>query len=202
MTNLLLILPDQLTHSITSLSVIDKENDVVIMSELITEFTYVKHHKKKIAFILSAMRHFANELRDTKIKIDYTCLDSPYNTGSLKSEIQKAIQKHQPAKIIVTSPSEYRILEDIEQWENDFNLPIEIRTDSRFLCTSQEFKKWTNSRKQLRMEYFYREMRKKYNIFMNGTTPEGGQWNYDIQNLSHLHMILIFQKPTNQGLMI
>jgi deoxyribodipyrimidine photolyase-related protein len=182
MTNLLLILPDQLTHSITSLSVIDKENDVVIMSELITEFTYVKHHKKKIAFILSAMRHFANELRDTKIKIDYTCLDSPYNTGSLKSEIQKAIQKHQPAKIIVTSPSEYRILEDIEQWENDFNLPIEIRTDSRFLCTSQEFKKWTNSRKQLRMEYFYREMRKKYNIFMNGTTPEGGQWNYDIQN--------------------
>jgi len=110
MINLRLILQDQLNHSISSLSGIDKKNDVVIMSELITEFTYVKHHKKKIAFILSAMRHFAKELRDAKIKIDYTSLDNPYNTGSLKSEIQKAIQKHQPVKIIVTSPSEYRIL--------------------------------------------------------------------------------------------
>jgi len=131
MINLRLILQDQLNHSISSLSGIDKKNDVVIMSELITEFTYVKHHKKKIAFILSAMRHFAKELSDAKIKIDYTSLDNPYNTGSLKSEIQKAIQKHQPVKIIVTSPSEYRILKDIEQWKNNFDLPIEIRPDNR-----------------------------------------------------------------------
>lgn len=182
MTNLRLILQDQLAHSISSLSEIDKKNDVVIMSELITEFTYVKHHKKKIAFILSAMRHFAKELRDAKIKIDYTSLDNPYNTGSLKSEIQKAIQKHQPVKIIVTSPSEYRILKDIEQWKNNFDLPIEIRPDNRFLYTPQEFKKWASGRKQLRMEYFYHEVRKKYNIFMNGNEPEGGKWNYDIEN--------------------
>jgi len=182
MINLRLILQDQLNHSISSLSGIDKKNDVVIMSELITEFTYVKHHKKKIAFILSAMRHFAKELRDAKIKIDYTSLDNPYNTGSLKSEIQKAIQKHQPVKIIVTSPSEYRILKDIEQWKNNFDLPIEIRPDNRFLYTPQEFKKWASGRKQLRMEYFYHEVRKKYNIFMNGNEPEGGKWNYDIEN--------------------
>ena len=154
MTNLRLVLADQLTHSITSLSGIDRKNDVVIMSELIREFTYVKHHKKKIAFILSAMRHFAKELRDTKIKVDYTSLDTPYNTGSLKSEIQRAIQKYKPTKIIVTSPSEYRILKDIEQWQNNFDLPIEIRPDNRFLYTPQEFKEWANNRKQLRMEYF------------------------------------------------
>jgi len=182
MINLRLVLADQLTHSITSLSGIDRKNDVVIMSELITEFTYVKHHKKKIAFILSAMRHFAKELRDTKIKVDYTSLDTPDNTGSLKSEIQRAIQKYKPTKIIVTFPSEYRILKDIEQWQNNFDLPIEIRPDNRFLYTPQEFKEWANNRKQLRMEYFYHEVRKKYNIFMNGNEPEGGQWNYDIEN--------------------
>ena len=182
MTNLRLVLADQLTHSITSLSGIDRKNDVVIMSELIREFTYVKHHKKKIAFILSAMRHFAKELRDTKIKVDYTSLDTPYNTGSLKSEIQRAIQKYKPTKIIVTSPSEYRILKDIEQWQNNFDLPIEIRPDNRFLYTPQEFKECANNRKHLRMEYFYHEVRKKYNIFMNGNQPEGGQWNYDIEN--------------------
>jgi deoxyribodipyrimidine photolyase-related protein len=152
------------------------------MSELIRELTYVKHHKKKIAFILSAMRHFAKELRDTKIKVDYTSLDTPDNTGSLKSEIQRAIQKYRPTKIIVTSPSEYRILKDIERWQNNFDLPIEIRPDNRFLYTPQEFKEWANNRKQLRMEYFYHEVRKKYNIFMNGNEPEGGQWNYDIEN--------------------
>lgn len=182
MINLRLVLADQLTHSITSLSGIDRKNDVVIMSELITEFTYVKHHKKKIAFILSAMRHFAKELRDTKIKVDYTSLDTPDNTGSLKSEIQRAIQKYKPTKIIVTFPSEYRIRKDIEQWQNNFDLPIEIRPDNRFLYTPQEFKEWANNRKQLRMEYFYHEVRKKYNIFMNGNEPEGGQWNYDIEN--------------------
>jgi deoxyribodipyrimidine photolyase-related protein len=125
---------------------------------------------------------FAKELRDTKIKVDYTSLDTPYNTGSLKSEIQRAIQKYKPTKIIVTSPSEYRILKDIEQWQNNFDLPIEIRPDNRFLYTPQEFKEWANNRKQLRMEYFYHEVRKKYNIFMNGNQPEGGQWNYDIEN--------------------
>ena len=182
MINLRLVLADQLTHSITSLSGIDRKNDVVIMSELIRELTYVKHHKKKIAFILSAMRHFAKELRDTKIKVDYTSLDTPDNTGSLKSEIQRAIQKYKPTKIIVTSPSEYRILKDIERWQNNFDLPIEIRPDNRFLYTPQEFKEWANNRKQLRMEYFYHEVRKKYNIFMNGNEPEGGQWNYDIEN--------------------
>jgi len=182
MTNLCIVLGDQLSHSISSLSGIDKKNDVVIMSELMSEFTYVRHHKKKIAFILSAMRHFAKELRDRQITVDYTYLDDAYNTGSLKNEVQKAIQKYRPVKIIITFPSEYRIEKDIEQWKNNFDLPIEVRPDDRFLYTPQEFAKWANGRKQLRMEYFYREVRKKYNILMNGSQPEGGQWNYDIEN--------------------
>ena len=89
MINLRLVLADQLTHSITSLSGIDRKNDVVIMSELIREFTYVKHHKKKIAFILSAMRHFAKELRDTKIKVDYTSLDTPIILDLLKARYKE-----------------------------------------------------------------------------------------------------------------
>jgi deoxyribodipyrimidine photolyase-related protein len=182
MTNLRLILSDQLSESITSLSSIDKKNDVVIMFELIKEFTHVKHHKKKIAFILSAMRHFAKGLKEADIRIDYTCIDDPGNTQDLKSEMKRSIQRHKATKIIVTSPSEYRILKDIQQYEKDFNIPIEIRPDNRFLYTPEEFKKWANDRKQLRMEYFYREVRKRYNIFMNGNDPEGGQWNYDAQN--------------------
>lgn len=182
MTNLVLILKDHLTHSISSLAEIDKKNDVVLMAELIEEFTDVKHHKKKIAFMLSAMRHFAIELQNAKIKVDYISLDNSCNTGSLQSEVKRAIQKHQPKKIIITSPSEYLTLKNIQQWQNDFDLPVEIRADDRFLYTPEEFREWADSRKQLRMEYFYHEVRKRYNIFMNGNEPEGGKWNYDIEN--------------------
>lgn len=42
------------------------------------------------------------------------------------------------------------------------------------------------------MEYFYREMRKKYSILMDGEDPVGGQWNYDFEN----------RKPPKNGLYI
>ncbi|SON58171.1 Deoxyribodipyrimidine photo-lyase-related protein [Hartmannibacter diazotrophicus] len=61
---LVLILGDQLSPAIASLSVADKSRDVVLMCEVAEETTYVRHHKQKIAFVLSAMRHFAGELRD------------------------------------------------------------------------------------------------------------------------------------------
>ena len=97
-----------------------------------------------------------------------------------------------PDKIIVTAPSEYRVLEDIKKWEHAFSIPVEIRPDDRFLCTVEEFSEWAEGRKQLRMEFFYREMRKKYNVLMDGDKPEGGQWNYDSEN----------RKPPKEGLNI
>jgi deoxyribodipyrimidine photolyase-related protein len=82
----------------------------------------------------------------------------------------------------VAHPSEYRLLEDIRSLENELNIPVEIREDDRFLCASDEFASWASNRKQLRMEYFYREMRKKYEILMRDDSPIGGQWNYDAEN--------------------
>lgn len=80
----------------------------------------------------------------------------------------------------------------MQSWEADFSIPVEIRPDDRFLCSPEEFSEWASDRKQLRMEYFYREMRKKYNVLMDGDKPEGGQWNYDSEN----------RKPPKEGLNI
>ncbi len=181
MTTLRLILGDQLSHDISSLSGYE-DGDSIWMCEVHDEATYVKHHKKKIAFIFSAMRHFAKELEDKGHKVHYTKLGDSDNAGSFKAEITRAIKKHKPSKIIVTEPGEYRVLNDMQDWEKDFGLPVEIRPDTRFLATHEEFQNWAEGRKQLRMEYFYREMRKKYSILMNGDKPEGGEWNYDSQN--------------------
>ena len=188
MSNLRLILGDQLNSQISSLSDVDKASDVIVMCEVWEETTYVQHHKKKIAFILSAMRHFAQDLRDSGYNVHYIELDDPANTGSFTGEVKRAVEQFNPEKIIVTEPAEYRVLKMMRNWQ--FDVPINIRRDDRFLCTHAEFEQWADGRKQFRMEYFYREMRKKYNILMQGDNPEGGQWNYDSEN----------RKPPKEGL--
>ncbi len=180
--NLRIILGDQLSHSITALKDIDAQNDVIMMCEVMEEATYVKHHKKKIAFIFSAMRHFAEELREKGYNVRYTKLDDAENKGSFADEVAHAAQSIKPDKIIITEAAEYRVHEMIKSWESELNIPVEIREDDRFLCTHEEFKDWAENRKELRMEYFYREMRKKYNILMKDGKPEGGEWNYDSMN--------------------
>lgn len=180
--NLILILGDQLSHDISSLSDFNPSHDQILMCEVKEEATYVRHHKKKIAFLFSAMRHFAKELEDKGYIIHYTKLDDSKNAGSFTGEIDRAIQDFAPNQIIVTMPGEYRVLQDIKKWKQRFGITIEIREDTRFLCSPGEFAQWAGQRKQMRMEYFYREMRKKYNILMNGKKPEGGQWNYDPNN--------------------
>ncbi len=188
MSALRLILGDQLNEKISSLSDADIDNDIILMCEVWDEATYVKHHKKKIAFIFSAMRHFAEELKDKGYKVHYVKLDDADNTGSFKGEVKRFAAEHKPDEIIVTEPAEYRVLEDMKTWR--FDGDFDIRADDRFLCTHDEFAAWAKGRKQLRMEYFYREMRKNYTILMDGDKPEGGEWNYDSEN----------RKPPKDGL--
>jgi deoxyribodipyrimidine photolyase-related protein len=188
--NLILIFGDQLNRSISSLKGFSPKEDVVFMCEVNEEASYVKHHKKKIAFIFSAMRHFAEELRDNGYRVKYIKLNDQKNQGSFKKETERIAQLLNPDRIILTKPSEYRVLKDIQTWK--LNTKIEIREDDRFLCTLGEFKNWADGRKELRMEFFYREMRKKYQILMNGNGPEGGKWNYDGEN----------RKPPKEGLNI
>ncbi len=182
MKTLRLILGDQLDTNISSLRDSDKENDIIFMCEVWEEATYVKHHKKKIVFLFSAMRHFAENLKKLKHNIIYIKLDETSKKTSFFSEVKKIISLKKIEKIIVTFPGEYRVLVDIKTWEEKFQLPIEIREDDRYLCSIDEFKQWANTRKNLRMEFFYREMRKKYDILMNKSTPAGGKWNYDVEN--------------------
>ena len=190
MSCLRLILGDQLNTAVSSLRDADKAHDIILMCEVWDEATYVKHHKKKIAFIFSAMRHFAEELSQQGYNVKYVKLDDPDNTGSFQGEVTRAVKQHEPEKIIVTEAAEYRVLEDMKSWE--MGIPVEIRLDDRFLCDHAEFAEWADGRKQFRMEYFYRQMRKKFGILMNGEDPEGGQWNYDSEN----------QKPPKDGLSV
>jgi len=192
MSTLRLILGDQLSESISSLRDYELETDIILMCEVWDEATYVKHHKKKIAFLFSAMRHFADLLQNKGQNVKYTTLDDPNNAGSLKGEVKRLLQQYKFQRIIVTHPGEYRVLEDIRSWESELGMPVEVREDDRFLCSLHDFSTWANDRKHLRMEYFYREMRKKHDILMQGDKPIGGRWNYDTEN----------RKPPKDGLSV
>lgn len=191
MRSLRLVLGDQLSESISVLQGIDKANDLVLLCEVMDEATYVKHHQKKIAFVFSAMRHFAEELIAKGFNVRYVKLDDVGNSGSIAGEVKRALMSDNLDRIVVTEPGEFRLLEEVRTWQECFGLPVDIRPDTRFLCSLAEFKRWAVGKKQLRMEYFYREMRKKYRILIEPDgKPTGGHWNYDSEN----------RKPPARGL--
>ncbi|WP_029030578.1 cryptochrome/photolyase family protein [Salinarimonas rosea] len=182
MKTLRLLLGDQLTRAISSLTDLAAERDVVLMVEVAEEATYVRHHKQKIAFLFSAMRHFADELAREGIAVDYVRLDDPGNEGSFSAELARAVARHAPDRVVVTEPGEWRVLEAMRDWREELGVPVEIREDNRFLATKAEFAAWAGEKKQLRMEFFYREMRRKTGLLMDGGEPAGGRWNFDAQN--------------------
>ena len=175
------VLGDQLSRGLSSLREIGPD-DVVLMMEVAAEATHVRHHKQKIALILAAMRHFAEDLRAAGLRVDYITLDDPANSGSFTGELARAVARHRPDRIVITEPGEWRVLKMIRGWDEDFGLPVDIREDDRFLCSRAGFARWAAGRRQFRMEYFYRDMRRQTGILMDGDQPLGGQWNFDAEN--------------------
>jgi deoxyribodipyrimidine photolyase-related protein len=181
-----LVLADQLTRDLASLADIDPTRDVVLMVEVAEEATYVKHHKQKIAFLFSAMRHFAAALEAEGLHVDYVRLDAPGNAGSFTGEVERALARHRPERLCLTEPGEWRVLEMMRGWPTAFGLPVEIRDDDRFFASRGRFARWAEGRSSYRMEFFYREMRRETGLLMDGDEPEGGRWNFDAENRKRL----------------
>ncbi|MCL4159794.1 UNVERIFIED_CONTAM: hypothetical protein GTU68_014170, partial [Idotea baltica] len=181
----------------SSLRDADPQNDIVLICEVAEEAGYVAHHKQKIAFLFSAMRHFASELADQGFTVRYTKLSDDNNAGSFRAELGRAVEELGVSKVVVTEPGEFRVLEAMRNWETELGIDVEIRDDDRFICSHSEFQNWADGRKELRMEYFYREMRRKTGFLMEGDDPIGGQWNFDKENRKSLPKDIELPAPYN-----
>ncbi len=175
---LVLVLGDQLSPGVAALKAADKDRDVVVMAEVADEAGYVPHHPKKIALVLAAMRKHAERLRHDGWHVAYTRLDDPENTGSIAGELLRRAEEHRAGEVLATEPGEWRLIQLLDA------LPLTVRQlpDDRFVCSSAEFARWAEGRKSLRMEFFYREMRRKTGLLMEDGQPAGGQWNFDHEN--------------------
>ncbi|NYH11795.1 cryptochrome/photolyase family protein [Pseudomonas moraviensis] len=176
---LCLVLGDQLSFDLASLQALDAERDTVLLVEIMEEASHVPHHPQKIALIFSAMRHFAQALRDQGVRVEYVRLDDPENSGSVPGELHRWQALLQAEEVHVTECGDWRL----EHSMKECGLPIHWHADTRFLCGREEFAAWAEGKKQLRMEFFYREMRRKSRLLLNGDgSPVGGAWNFDADN--------------------
>ena len=186
-----LVLGDQLSESLAGLRDLDPATDTVLLAEVMAECTYVRHHKQKIALVLSAMRHFAQSLAALGIRVRHVRLDDPDNTGSLEGEVLRAVRDLRPGRVVVTHPGEWRLLDAMRDWEAKAGIPVDILEDDRFLCSLHEFRRWAGDKRNFRMEFFYRTMRRTHGLLMEPDgTPLGGTWNFDRENRAPLRRLL------------
>jgi deoxyribodipyrimidine photolyase-related protein len=183
MRHLIVILGDQLSFSSPALAQFDPLQDKVLMIEAGGEASAVWSHKARITLFLSAMRHFANAIAERGWPLDYVMLNDPVDQD-FGSRLQAAIARHQPQAVKVVEPGEWRMRDLIEKTCQAAGVPLMLLDDTHFLCSRHEFADWARGKKELRMEFFYRVMRKKYAVLMDGKEPTGGAWNFDAENRS------------------
>ena len=172
--SIIVILGDQLSLRMSSLRQADCTRDRILMAEVTEENTYVPHHRKKAVLVLAAMRQFSQTLQNAGWQVDYVRLTDADNTNSIAGEIERAKQRQGISRVVMTEPGEWRLRQALNH--------IEQVEDSRFICSHAAFRHWATGRKELRMEYFYRDMRRQTNLLMDDDKPLGGKWNFDSEN--------------------
>jgi deoxyribodipyrimidine photolyase-related protein len=174
-----LVLGDQLSFNLDLLAVLDPARDALLMAEVEGEARYVPHHPQKIVLIFSAMRHFAQALRERGWTVHYVTLDAPGNSGTIAGELRRWQAALDASEVHATECGEWRL----EQAMGDCGLSLVWHADRRFLCSRQAFARWAGDRPHLRMEDFYRGMRKRCGLLLEPDgRPVGGAWNFDRDN--------------------
>ncbi len=188
--HLILILGDQLSFENPALSGFDPAQDHIVMIEAQSEGAYVWSHKARIALFLSAMRHFCNDVHRKHWPYTYVPLNAEYASLTFSEHLKSILKRHRPEKLKVCFPGEWRMLVLLQDAASGTDTPLELLEDTHFMCSRAEFAHWAGGKKELRMEYFYREMRRKHGVLMEkagskggpGQEPLGGQWNFDADN--------------------
>jgi deoxyribodipyrimidine photolyase-related protein len=179
---LVIVLGDQLDLDAAAFAGFDAGHDAVWMAEVAEESTHVWSSKPRTVMFLAAMRHFALALQTAGRPLHYKQLDAPDNCGTLAAQLHADIERLRPSSLVLTAPGDWRVLQAIKSVAKANGLPLDIREDQHFFVSVREFAAHAKGRKSLRLEYFYREQRRRHQVLMDGAAPLGGQWNYDADN--------------------
>lgn len=181
--HLIVVFGDQLDSDSSAFDGFDQERDMVWMAEADNESTHVWTHKQRITIFLAAMRHFRDSLKERGDRVHYTQLDDPKPTGRLSERLGIDLRSLRPDRVVACQPGEWRVLQGLEKVCKENEVELEVREDRHFFTSPEDFEAHAKGRKSLRMEFFYRELRKRFDILMDDKgKPEGGAWNFDKDN--------------------
>ncbi len=180
-----LILGDQLNHNHSWYN--EKSDNVLyVMMEMRQETDYVRHHIQKILGFFAAMREFSRNLDNQSFKTLYLRLDDSRNTQSLTKNLAWIIEQYNITHFEYQQPDEYRLDVQLKDFAASLNISTKLYDTEHFMSTGTEFSEFFKGKKTFLMENFYRMMRRKYGILMDGSDPLTGQWNYDADNRKKL----------------
>jgi deoxyribodipyrimidine photolyase-related protein len=179
---LVVVLGDQLDADSAAFDDFDPAGDAVWMAEVPAESTHVWSHKARIALFLSAMRHFRERLRSRGWTVHYRELGDANEAPSLGIALGGDLRRLRPERAIVVEPGEWRVARELEAAAQSAGTRLDVWPDRHFLSAPAEFAAWAKGRRELRLEYWYRLLRKRTGLLMDGDAPAGGQWNYDAEN--------------------
>lgn len=183
--NLVVVLGDQLDRNLSALDGFDRQRDRVWMAEVEEEATYVRQHQQRLVLFFSAMRHFREALRADGFEVHYQTLslDAATDRGhGFAGVLAEDVPRLRPRRLVLTEPGDWRVLEIFQAAVRRLGVPLEIRPDTHFYTSREDFRRWAKGRRGLVLENFYRDARKRHDILMDGDKPAGGAWNFDRDN--------------------
>ncbi len=174
-----IVFADQLSLSNLAINNINKD-DFLLFYEPLDTFYEIRHHKHKITLLISSLRKLVTKVKHSNIlhhKI------TKKNNQNLKDALFEIVDKNNINKIMVSKPSDFKIYKDLLFFSQSNNIELEILEDKKFISNVEDFTDWASDKKTRIQEYYYRWLRKKYNIFMNQEgKPIGDKWNFDKDN--------------------
>jgi deoxyribodipyrimidine photolyase-related protein len=194
---LIVVLGDQLDADSTVFEGFDPELDWIWMAEVSGEATHVWNSQCRIAIFLAAMRHFRDRLRERGWPVAYRQLNVSGSQWSysdnadlglaagaetLASQLALTLDRLRPAEVHAVDPGEWRLKDQLQEVARAAGIAWVTRPDQHFFSSPEDFAAHARGRKQLRLEFFYRELRQRTGFLMDGDQPAGGQWNYDAEN--------------------
>ncbi len=183
MRTLCLVLRDQLDRSAPVLDDLDPAQDAVAMTEADTNRGRYDEHVQQLVLGLSAMRHFRNDLRERGLTVHYQRADANDMAEDAADFLGQQIAEHAPERVRITEPGRLGLLDDLQAACDAEGVPLDVYADDHFLTTHDTFEQWADGRKELTMEYFYREQRRAYDVLLTDDgDPIGGEWNFDDAN--------------------
>jgi deoxyribodipyrimidine photolyase-related protein len=173
-----------------------QKSSIVFMAEDLGLCTHYKYHKHKIIFFLSAMRTYAQDLKENGFHVHY----EEFSEITFINRLKKFVEKNSITKIKMCEVQDKFFEYELTQLFKKLKIEHEFLDGPMFLCSRSEFKKYLTTHRKPFMKSFYEGERKRLNILLDDKgKPLGGQWSFDVENRKKAPKVLTNKEVLSHG---